>query len=88
MFHQLKSVYGWNSIKKVHQNLRSKPYVPVSETDADKANKFIYEMCLITRNNLMPFFKKWGLATNAPTASKINALNLPLPRTDPSTIFK
>ena len=88
MFHQLKSVYGWDSIKKLHQYFRARPYVEVEgETDADKANKFIYAMCFITKNNLMPFFQKWGLATNAVTAKKIDDLKLPLPATDPATIF-
>ncbi len=88
MFHQLKSVYGWDAIKKLHQYFRQKPYVEIDdETDADMANKFIYAMCSITKNNLMPFFKKWGLSTNAATTKKINDLKLPLPKTDPSKIF-
>lgn len=89
MFHQLKSVYGWDSIKKLHQYFRKTPYVyDEDETDQDKVNKFIYAMCLITRNNLVPFFKKWGLNVDAPTAGKIKGLNLPLPTTDPAKIFR
>ncbi len=89
MFHQLKSVYGWDSIKKVHQYFRRQPYVEIDdETDADKANKFVYAMCSITKNNLIPFFKKWGLATDAATTKKINDLRLPLPKVDPAGIFK
>lgn len=89
MFHQLKSAYGWDSIKKVFQYFRQKSYVEIeNETDADQASKFIYAMCFVTKNNLIPFFKKWGLATNAATTQKINSLKLPLPKTDPATIFK
>ncbi|HRH43731.1 MAG TPA: M60 family metallopeptidase [Pyrinomonadaceae bacterium] len=89
MFHQLKSVYGWDSIKRLHQYFRRNPYVyNEDETDQDKANKFVYAMCLITKNNLMPFFKKWGLNVDSATAGKINALRLPLPTTDPAKIFR
>lgn len=89
MFHQLKSVYGWDAIKKLHQYFRQKPYVEIDgETDADQANKFIYAMCFVTKNNLIPFFKKWGLVANATTKKKINDLKLPMPATDPSTIFR
>ena len=89
MFHQLKSVYGWDAFKKLHQYFRQKPYVDIEdETDADMANKFIYAMCSITKNNLIPFFKKWGLATNTATAKRINDMKLPLPKVDPAGIFK
>ncbi|MBK7393327.1 MAG: hypothetical protein IPI64_08505 [Chloracidobacterium sp.] len=88
MFHQLRSVYGWDVFKKLHQYFRQKPYVDIEdETDADMANKFIYAMCSITKNDLMPFFKKWGLATNAATAKRINDMKLPLPKVDPAGIF-
>lgn len=89
MFHQLKSVYGWDSIRKLHQYFRKQPYIyDGNETDQDKANKFIYAMCLITRNNLIPFFKKWGLKVDSVTDRKIKSLKLPLPATDPSKIFR
>jgi hypothetical protein len=89
MFHQLKSVYGWDSIKKLHRYFRQSPYVyDENETDQDKANKFVYAMCVITKNNLIPFFKKWGLNVDSATAGKINALKLPLPTVDPAKIFQ
>jgi hypothetical protein len=89
MFHQLKSVYGWDPIKKLHQHFRKTPYVyDANETDRDKANKFIYAMCAITKNNLVPFFKKWGLNVDSATAAKIRRLNLPLPAADPARIFR
>ena len=89
MFHQLKRVYGWDAIKKLHQFFRKQPYVDNNEeTDADKANKFVYAMCFVTKNNLIPFFKKWGLSVDAATTKKINDLRLPLPTTDPSKIFE
>ena len=89
MFHQLKSVYGWNSIKKLHQYFRKQPYIEnEDETDQDKANKFIYAMCLTTKNNLVPFFKKWRLNVDSATAAKIKKLNLPLPTVDPAKIFR
>ena len=88
MFHQLKRTYGWDVFKKLHQYFRKTPYVEVEgETDQDKANKFAYAMCFVTKNNLMPFFKKWGLAVDGPTASRINAMKLKLPSTDPASIF-
>lgn len=89
MFHQLKSVYGWDSIKKLHQYFRKQPFVyDENETDQDQANKFIYAMCLITRNDLVPFFQKWGLNVDSATRGKINALRLPLPTVDASKIFR
>ncbi len=89
MFHQLKSVYGWDSIKLLHQHFRKQPFVyDEDESDQDKANKFVNAMCLITNNNLVPFFRKWGLNVDSATAASIRRLNLPLPATDPSKIFR
>ncbi len=89
MFHQLKSVYGWDSIKKLQQYFRKSPYVyNDDETDQDQSNKFVYAMCLVTKNNLIPFFKKWGLNVDSATATKINGLKLPVPTTDPAKIFR
>ena len=89
MFHQLKTVYGWDSIKKLHQYFRKNQYVENGdETDQDQANKFIYAMCLITKNNLVPFFKKWGLNVDSATSGKIKGLNLPLPTVDATKIFR
>lgn len=89
MFHQLKSVYGWDSIKRLHQYFRKTPYVQAGNvTDAEKANRFVLAMCIVTRNNLIPFFKKWGLNIDAATTRKIDNLKLPLPSVDPSKIFR
>lgn len=89
MFHQLKTVYGWDAFKKLHRYFRKQPYkYNPRETDADKANNFAYAMCLISRNDLVPFFKKWGINIDTATTQKIAAMKLPMPKTDPSTIFK
>jgi hypothetical protein len=89
MFHQLKSVYGWDVFKKLHQHFRKQPRQDDDDlSDEEKANRFILAMCTITRNDLTPFFRKWGLSTDAATARIIRDLRLPLPATDPSTIFK
>lgn len=89
MFYQLRAVYGWDLYKRLHQYFRKQPYVyNPKETDADKANKFVYAICLVGKNDLVPFFKKWGLNIDAATTQKIAALRLPLPKTDPSTIFR
>ncbi len=89
MFHQLKSVYGWDAIKRLHKYFRKTPYVGNGrETDQDKANKFVYAMCFVTRNNLVPFFQKWGLNVETATANRINALRFPYPATDPAQIFR
>lgn len=88
MFHQLKSVYGWDAFKKLHQHFRKQPFVADDEVaDQEKASRFVYAMCLITKNNLVPFFKKWGFAIDTATSGKIKRLNLPLPSVDPSKIF-
>lgn len=89
MFHQLKAVYGWNVYKNLHKHFRKQPYVyDPKETDQDKANKFVYAMCVMTKNNLIPFFDKWGLEVDSATEGKINALKLQLPKVDPTTIFR
>lgn len=89
MFHQLKSVYGWETFKKLHQYFRRQPFANNAKlTDADKANKFVYAMCIITKNNLVPFFQKWGLNVDVATGGKIRELKLPLPAVDPSKIFR
>lgn len=89
MFHQLKSVYGWDTIKKLHQYFRKEPYVEnQDETDAEKANKFVYAMCVVSGNNLVPFFTKWGIGIDAATKRKINSHGLPLPAFDPSKVFE
>ncbi len=89
MFHQLKSVYGWDSIKKLHQSFRKQTFVYDDyETDQDMANKFVLAMCVVTKNNLVAFFKKWGLTVDSETAGKINGLKLPLPKIDPAKIFR
>jgi hypothetical protein len=88
MFHQLKSVYGWDLIKKLHQYFRKQPYVEnPDESDADKAQRFVYAMCVVSRNNLVSFFNKWGIKIDAATTRKINSLGLPPPAVDPSKIF-
>ncbi len=86
MFHQLKSVYGWNAFTRLQKEFRKKPLG--NYTDADKANQFVYMMCLVTKNDLVPFFRKWGLNIDAATTQRIAAMRLPLPKTDPATVFK
>ena len=81
-----KSVYGWQAFTRLQKEFRKKPLG--NYTDAEKAAQFVYMMCFVTRNDLVPFFKKWGLNIDAATAQRIAAMRLPLPKTDPSTIFK
>ena len=89
MFHQLKSVYGWNAFKKLHQYFRKQPFAEDEQiTDEEKAARFVYAMCLVTKSDLVPFFKKWGITIDGTTARKIKLLNLPLPTVDPSNIFR
>lgn len=55
--------------------------------DADKADQFVFMMCKVTRNDLVRFFRKWGSNIDPATTQIIAAMMLPLPKTDPSTIF-
>ncbi|MEY4903772.1 MAG: hypothetical protein RLZZ292_1587, partial [Bacteroidota bacterium] len=82
------AVYGWDFFKTLHQNFRKKPYINVEETSQQKVDKFIYEACVVSKNNLLPFFKKWGLKPTIPTEKKIQKLKLPKPSIDPSTVLK
>jgi hypothetical protein len=89
MFHQLKSIYGWDIIKKLHQYFRKQPYVEKpDESDADMAQRFVYAMCVVSRNNLVPFFNRWGIRIDAATTRKIKSLGLPPPAVDPSKVFE
>lgn len=88
MFYQLRSAYGWDSIKKLHQYFRKLPVDDGDVSDEDKAGKFVYAMCVITKNDLRPFFKKWGIAIDGGTSGKIDSLKLPLPSVDPATVFQ
>ncbi len=89
MFHQLKSVFGWDVFKSLHKEFRKQPYrFDPKLTDAEMANRFVYAICVASRSDLVAFFRKWGLNIDAATAKRIAALKLPLPKTDPATIFK
>lgn len=88
MFHQLRTAYGWDSIKKLHQYFRKQPASDGDESDEEKAGKFVYAMCVVTKNDLRPFFKKWGIAIDSEISGKIDSLKLPLPSVDPATVFQ
>lgn len=88
MFYQLRAAYGWQPFKKLHQYFRKEPFVDVDETDQDKANKFVYAMCVVTGNDLTPFFSKWGLRVDPATGQRIKGLKLPYSRIDPAKIFR
>ncbi|MBX7056112.1 MAG: M60 family metallopeptidase [Pyrinomonadaceae bacterium] len=88
MFHQLKSVSVWDLFKKLHQTFRKQTQTNDDAPDSEKANRFILAMCPIMRDDLTPFFKKWGITPNPATAKIIRDLRLPPLAVDPSPIFK
>lgn len=82
MFWQLKESYGWSLIQNVHRYFRENP--KYDGNDQDKIDRFIYATCLLTKNDLRPFFSKWGLKIGNETNNKIHVMNLQLPTSDPT----
>jgi Peptidase M60, enhancin and enhancin-like len=88
MFYQLKSVYGWDVFKKLHQEFRKKPYnYEDYDTNQKKIDAFILNICIVTQNNLLPFFSAWELEASGDIINKISQMNLPKPISDPLLSF-
>jgi hypothetical protein len=84
MFHQLWLAYGDDFYKQLHKLTREDR--GIYETDDSKLKNFAIKACKISGHNLTTFFKKWGLRDAAGMYSAIDALRLPVPTVDPSTL--
>jgi uncharacterized protein YkwD len=80
MFWQLKENYGWQLIRDIHRYFRENP--AEGGTDQDKADRFIYAVCFLTKSDLRPFFLKWGLKPADNMNSRIDEQHWPFPKND------
>ncbi|HDR4437325.1 wall-associated protein [Bacillus thuringiensis serovar brasilensis] len=77
MFWQLDLVYGEHFYPNLHQMYRLLPESEMPASDEDKKQMFIYMASKVAKQNLVPFFEKWGLSPNDEVREKIGNLNLP-----------
>ncbi|RHW06803.1 wall-associated protein [Bacillus cereus] len=77
MFWQLDLAYGEHFYPNLHQMYRLLPESEMPASDEDKKQMFIYMASKAAKQNLVPFFKKWGLGPNDEVRGKIENLNLP-----------
>lgn len=77
MFWQLDLAFGEEFYPKLHQLYRSIPKEELPKTSDEKIQSFIYNTSKVAKQNLLPFFDKWGLMASAETRQKIEALNYP-----------
>lgn len=77
MFWQLDLAYGDHFYPNLHQMYRLLPESEMPVLDEDKKQMFIYMASKVAKQNLVPFFEKWGLSPNDETREKIQNLNLP-----------
>ncbi|MDZ4406749.1 M60 family metallopeptidase [Bacillus cereus] len=78
MFWQLDLAFGEDFYPKLHQLYRSVPKEELPKTDDEKIQGFIYNTSKVAKENLLPFFDKWGLKATPETRQKIEALNYPI----------
>ncbi|MEN9609277.1 MAG: hypothetical protein RLZZ628_91 [Bacteroidota bacterium] len=84
LFQQLYLAFGDKFYQDQHKAYRIEK--PVLTTEAAKMRWFMLSACKASGKNLGNFFKKWGFKVDASVYAEINALNLPLPTVDPTTL--
>ncbi|KAA0747619.1 peptidase M60 [Bacillus sp. AY3-1] len=77
MFWQLNVVYGEHFYPRLHQAYRLLPQSEMPTSDEEKKQMFVYMTSKVAGQNLVPFFKEWGLTPSDETREKIEKLNLP-----------
>ncbi|SCB71485.1 immunoglobulin-like domain-containing protein [Bacillus mycoides] len=78
MFWQLDLAFGEEFYPKLHQLYRAIPKEELPQTSDEKMQAFIYNTSKVAKQNLLPFFDKWGLMASSETRQKIEELNYPL----------
>jgi Peptidase M60, enhancin and enhancin-like len=86
MFEQLARIYGWDLFRSLNRATRSDPLLP-DATDQDKVDYLVRKICLITGEDLRPFFTRWNLIASTTVLDDIGQMGLPLPAKDPSRLF-
>lgn len=84
LFQQLYLAFGDAFFVKVHKYYRENT-VSVANDEEEK-RLFMINASKLSNTNLVSFFKAWGFTVNASVYDEINALNLPEPATDLSTL--
>ncbi|MDA1868578.1 M60 family metallopeptidase [Bacillus thuringiensis] len=77
MLWQLHLAYGDDFYPNLHKLYREIPEDQLPKTDEDKIQAFIYNTSKIAKQNVLPFFDKWGLKATQETRQKVEALNNP-----------
>ncbi|PFM48051.1 hypothetical protein COJ52_28950 [Bacillus cereus] len=77
MLWQLHLAYGDDFYPNLHKLYREIPEDQLPKTDEDKIQAFIYNTSKVAKQNLLPFFDKWGLKATQETRQKVEALNNP-----------
>ncbi|PFA84431.1 M60 family metallopeptidase, partial [Bacillus cereus] len=78
MLWQLQLAYGEDFYPKLHQLYRDMPSGELPQTDDNKKQLFMISASKVAKQNLIPFFEKWGLRPNNDTIQKVAALGYPI----------
>ncbi|EJV73717.1 M60 family metallopeptidase [Bacillus cereus] len=78
MLWQLQLAYGEDFYPKLHQLYRDMPSSELPQTDENKKQLFMISASKVAKQNLIPFFEKWGLRPNNDTIQKVDALGYPI----------
>lgn len=75
MFDELRRSYGWSLFTSIFKHFRSHP-LPSEASEEDRVDAFILAACVISKDDLRPFFDRWGLYASTEGSKKIETLNL------------
>ncbi|PEM16438.1 hypothetical protein COI51_06325 [Bacillus toyonensis] len=78
MLWQLQLAYGEDFYPKLHQLYIDMPSSELPQTDENKKQLFMISASKVAKQNLIPFFEKWGLRPNNDTIQKVAALGYPI----------
>ncbi|MGW6048859.1 M60 family metallopeptidase [Bacillus mycoides] len=78
MLWQLQLAYGEDFYPNLHQLYRDMPSNELPQTDENKKQLFMISASKVAKQNLIPFFEKWGLRPNNDTIQKVTALGYPI----------
>ncbi|NQX39200.1 hypothetical protein HQN84_10100 [Pedobacter steynii] len=84
LFQQLYLAFGDAFFIKVHKYYREN--VISVANDEEEKRLFMINASKLSNKNLVSFFKAWGFTVNASVYDEINALNLPEPAVDLTTL--
>ncbi|PGE69139.1 M60 family metallopeptidase, partial [Bacillus toyonensis] len=78
MLWQLQLAYGEDFYPNLQQLYRDMPSSELPQTDENKKQLFMISASKVAKQNLIPFFEKWGLRPNNDTIQKVAALGYPI----------